>query len=144
MELKTKKLIAIFGCLFVFLGICIMSVYAYLNPNDTFFAASGTVFAMILLPLYYFGRGVKETRQKHIIIKILIIIIVPMIWISIIVYRWWVDLPALTSATSPTSAFLIVWGHAFVWFIIGAMTVISGYADEIVEKVKNKFGKKMV
>ncbi|WNY24165.1 hypothetical protein MmiHf6_14940 [Methanimicrococcus hongohii] len=138
MELKTKKLIAIFGSIFAFLIICAASVYAYHNPEETYFATAASVWAVIFLPLYYFGKGRKETRQNHLGIQLLFVMIIPAIWVFIIIYRWYVGLPSFSSVSDPTSAFLVVWGEAVVWFLIGIMFTIGSYhTDEIVEKVKN-------
>ncbi|MBZ3935385.1 hypothetical protein [Methanimicrococcus blatticola] len=137
MEFKTKKLIAIIGIVFFFLLICAASIYAYSNPNETYFAAAFTTFAISFMILYYFGKGKVEKRQKHLGIQLLIMAIVPAIWIIVTIYRWYVGLPSFTSVTTGEAAFIVVWVQALVWFIAGIMIVIGSYhTDEIVEKLK--------
>ncbi|WNY29020.1 hypothetical protein MmiEs2_12340 [Methanimicrococcus stummii] len=136
MELKTKKFIALFVSLAIFLVICISSVYAYSNPDDTFFATSFSVFAALFVPFYYMWKGKKEERQKHFLISILIFVFIPIIQIIITTYRWYVGLPSILIADGPISAFLIVWADAFVNFVWGITFVIAAYhTDEIVEKL---------
>jgi len=142
MGLSTNKRISIFGSIAFFSLICIASVYAYFYPDDTFFATTASIFAMMFPMLYYSGKWGKEVRQKHIIIQILIMLFIPAIRIGIITYRWYAGFPSFTTVANPTAAFLIVWAESFVWLLIGIMFVIGIYhTDEIVDKVKQIFGK---
>ena len=123
MEQKTKKQISIFVGIAYFFLICIASVYAYFNPEETYFATAFSAFAMAIPMLYYSGKWGKEVRQKHIAIQFLIMMFIPIINIGIATYRWRSNLPLYP--TDPTAAFLFVWADVFLWVLTGIMFMVG-------------------
>lgn len=136
MELKTKKRISYLIITVAVLSICIASGYAYLHPEETYFASDFSIFAVLIASSYYFGKGKNEARQKHLGLSLLIMAFVPAVLMIVTTYRWYVGLPSFTSVTTPEAAFVVVWAKAIVWFIAGIMVVIGSYhTDEIVEMI---------
>ena len=137
MDLKTKKKISVFGILSYFFILCAASVYVYLQVGkgeEVFFASFITIFSMMLVPLYYFGKGEKEVKQKHKIVQILIMVIG---WLAYLL--WQISYTPIFLVTDPATAFLWIWKSSAVCFFVGLMLVIGGYhTDEIVEKFKRK------
>ena len=137
MDLKTKKKISLFGILAYFLILCAASVYVYFQVGkvkEGFFISFLPVVAIWIVPLYYFGKGKKEMRQKHFFLQILIVAIG---WLAF--FLWPVSQTSLFLITNSKTAFLWIWEAAAVWFFVGLMFVIGNYhTDEIAEKFKRK------
>ena len=137
MDLKTKKKISVFGILAFFFILCAASGYVYLQVGkgkDIFFVSLFSMLSIMIAPLYYFGKGKKEVKQKHKIVQILIMVIG---WFAFLL--WQVSRTPLFFITTPTAAVLWIWEDAAVCFFVGLMLVIGGYhTDEIVEKFKRK------
>lgn len=138
MKMKTKKTISIFGIVLCFLIICAASIYAYFNMNETYFATTASILAMLIPSFLFWLNGKKEVRQNHLGVQLLIMAAIPVIRIGIVTYRWYVGLPSFSSVTTPEAAFIVVWTEAFAWFLTGAMFIVGSlYTDRIVEKIKS-------
>ena len=137
MDLKTKKKISLFGILAFFFILFAASVYIYFQGGkgkEGFFISFLPVVAIWIVPLYYFGKGKKETRQKHAFLQILIVAIG---WLAF--FLWHVPQTSFFLITDSTTSFLWIWESAASWFFVGLMFVIGNYyTDEIAEKFKRK------
>jgi hypothetical protein len=137
MDLKTKKKISLFGILAYFLILCAASVYVYFQVGkgkEVFFVSFITIFSMMIVPLYYFGTGKKEVKQKH---KILQILIMAIGWL--ILLFWQISYTPLFLVTDPATAFLWIWESSAICFFVGLMLAIGiHHTDEIAEKFKRK------
>ena len=137
MDLKTKKKISLFGILAFFFLLCAASVYVYLQVGkgkEVFFVSIPPIFAFYIVLLYYFGKGKKEVKPKHIGLQLFIIAIG---FTALILCQ--ISLPLISSITDPAVAFLYIWEDAVSWFFLGLMFVLAGHhTDEIAEKFKRK------
>ena len=137
MDLKTKKKISLFGILAYFLILCAASVYAYLQVGkgeEVFFVSFITIFSMLIVPIYYFGKGKKEVKQKHKIVQILIMMVG-----GLILFFWQISYTPLFLVTNPATAFMWIWKSSTVCFFAGLILVIgTHHTDEIVEVFKQR------
>ncbi|WNY27471.1 hypothetical protein [Methanolapillus ohkumae] len=139
MDKKTETtLMRIFGMIFILL-ICAFSIYAYLNPTELS-GISFLPFALGFGSATEFFAGKKEPKQKHQLLRFIIIFVPFLLFFFFITYRWWNGVPSLASTiTDPVTAFLYVWGMALFGLVYGLICIgCSFYLDKIVDKIESK------
>ena len=137
MDLKTKKKISLFGILAFFFILCAASIYVYLQVEkgkEVYLISFLPIFALQIGPLYYFGKGKKEVKQKNTRLQLFIMGVGFVAFILCQIF-----LPSIFSIADPVVAFWYIWEDATSWFFMGLVLVLAGHhTDEIAEKFKRK------
>ena len=142
MDLKTKRKISLFGILAYFLILCAAGVYVYFQVekgNDFFLPSFIPIFAIMVVPLYYFGKGKETVRQTHKGVQILITMGGWAAYFLIWIYQIKLYHSPVFAIDDSATAFVWFWIYAAVFFFVGFMLAIGSYhADDIVDFFKRR------